>query len=153
MIVLLQRVSEASVTVNESEVGAIGSGLLLFVGIEEGDTEQEVQWLARKTAHLRVFGDENGQMNYSLIDTEGEALVVSQFTLCGDTEKGNRPSFTRAAAPGRAKKLYKQFIEELEDYLSHPVASGEFGAMMDVALVNDGPVTFSLEKKASQVND
>ncbi len=146
MVVLLQRVSRASVTVDGSETGAIGNGLLLFVGIEEGDSERESSWLARKCAKLRVFGDDEGYMNLSLIDVDGEALVVSQFTLCGDTGSGNRPSFTRAAGPDRARELYRHFIDELESHLSAPVQSGAFGAMMDVELVNDGPVTFWVER-------
>lgn len=146
MVVLLQRVSRASVSVDGATTGAIDEGLLLFVGIEQGDTETESGWLARKCAQLRVFGDEEGHMNHSLIDVDGEALVVSQFTLCGDTDKGNRPSFTRAAPPDQARTLYRHFIGELEQYVESPVESGEFGAMMDVDLVNDGPVTFWVER-------
>lgn len=146
MVVLLQRVSRASVSVDGTETGAIGPGLLLFLGVEQGDTSEEAEWLARKCAQLRVFGDEDGHMNHSLIDVGGEALVVSQFTLCGDTDSGNRPSFTRAAPPGPARELYEQFIEELQGHLDHPVPSGEFGAMMEVELINDGPVTFWVER-------
>jgi D-tyrosyl-tRNA(Tyr) deacylase len=147
MIVLLQRVAKASVSVDGSQTGAIGRGLLLFVGIEQGDSSEEAEWLARKCTHLRVFGDENDRMNHSLLDVAGEALVVSQFTLCGDTDTGNRPSFTRAAPPDHAEQLYHRFIDELDAYLDHPVAAGEFGAMMDVELINDGPVTFWVERK------
>ena len=146
MVVLLQRVSRASVSIDGTEAGSIGEGLLLFVGIEQGDTETESSWLARKCTQLRVFADDEGYMNHSLIDVGGEALVVSQFTLCGDTNTGNRPSFTRAAPPDKARELYNHFIEELQSHLSTQVQSGEFGAMMDVELLNDGPVTFWVER-------
>lgn len=146
MIALVQRVHEASVEVDGSTTGSIGAGLLLFLGVEEGDSESEAEWLARKCARLRIFPDEEGKMDRSVLDVDGEVLVVSQFTLCGDTSQGHRPSFTDAAPPDVARRLYRYFIDEIEDELRQPVPSGEFGAMMDVHLTNDGPVTFWVER-------
>lgn len=146
MIALVQRVSEASVEIDGETTGAIDEGLLLFLGVEEGDTEGEADWLAGKCVRLRVFPDEDGRMDRSVRDAGGEILVVSQFTLCGDTDQGNRPSFTRAAPADRARSLYRTFLDRIEEELGRPVPSGEFGAMMDVHLVNDGPVTFWVER-------
>jgi D-tyrosyl-tRNA(Tyr) deacylase len=147
MVVLIQRVKEASVTVDGETVGAIGKGLLILLGVHVDDTEQEGQWLARKCANLRIFRDEEGLMNRSVTDVEGEALVVSQFTLYGDAQKGNRPSFIASARPEKAEALYEQFVADLSAHLGKPVPTGVFGAMMDVHLVNDGPVTLWIERK------
>ena len=146
MKVVLQRVRQASVTVDGLVVGEIGLGVLLLTGFTRGDTADHVKWMADKVAGLRVFADEEGKMNRSLNDVTGSVLVVSQFTLYGETKKGRRPSFVRAAPPQISVPLYERFIHLLEDRLSDRVASGEFGAQMDVALVNDGPVTLILER-------
>jgi D-tyrosyl-tRNA(Tyr) deacylase len=143
--IVLQRVRSASVTVEGEEVSEIGAGLLLLVGVAQGDGEAEADWLAGKVARLRIFGDEEGKMNRSVSDTGGQVLAVSQFTLLADTRKGNRPSFIRAALPDEAEPLFDHFCEKLhEEGIS--VQTGRFGAMMDVALVNDGPVTIVLER-------
>lgn len=147
MVALIQRVKEASVTVDGETVGAIGEGLLILLGVHVDDTEQEGQWLARKCANLRIFRDDEGLMNRSVTDAEGEALVVSQFTLYGDAQKGNRPSFIASARPEKAEVLYEQFVADLSTHLGKPVPTGVFGAMMDVHLVNDGPVTLWIERK------
>jgi len=145
MRVVLQRASEASVSVDGRVVGEIGPGLLLLVGFTEGDDEAELEWMAEKVIHLRVFPDESGRMNVSLAESGGRVLVVSQFTLYGDARKGRRPSFTRAAPPAIAIPLYQRFLGLLEARIPGRVREGEFGAMMEVALVNDGPVTLVLE--------
>jgi len=147
MRVVVQRVSEASVEVNKEVVGTIDKGLLILLGIEEADEQEDVEWLCGKIARLRVFPDENGTMNRSVQDVNGQALVVSQFTLHASTKKGNRPSYIRAAGPDKAIPLYELFVETLEGYLSSPVSTGEFGAMMQVKLVNDGPVTILIDSK------
>ena len=149
MIALVQRVSEASVEVDGEPAGAIDAGLLILLGVQKDDTEAEAEWLASKCANLRIFSDADGRMNLSLLDTGTEALVVPQFTLCGDTSQGNRPSFTDAAPPNRARTLYQHFVDALSDALDQPVPTGVFGAMMDVHLTNDGPVTFWVEREAS----
>ncbi len=151
MVALVQRVTEAAVTVDGAVVGAIGPGLLVLLGVRTGDTEAEADWLARKCARLRVFPgvdgpDDGGRMDRSLLDTGGDALVVSQFTLYGDATKGNRPSFTAAATPGPARRLYEHFVAALEAHLERPVPTGVFGARMDVRLTNDGPVTLWIER-------
>lgn len=146
MIALVQRISEASVEVDGATVAAIGKGLLIFLGVHVDDTETEADWLAGKVARLRVFADGEGKMNRALIDTNGDVLVVSQFTLYGDTRKGNRPSYVAAAPPEKAEGLYNYFVAHLESILRKPVATGVFGATMDVKLVNDGPVTLWIEK-------
>ncbi len=146
MIALVQRVSRASVDIDGETVGAIGSGLLVLLGVCRGDTDVEGAWLADRVARLRVFPDADGRMNRSLIDTSGEALVVSQFTLAGTLDKGTRPSFTRAATPDVANDLYQRFVGHLEGALGRPVPTGTFAAHMDVSLVNDGPVTLWLER-------
>ncbi len=146
MRVVLQRVSEASVSVEGEVLGAIGPGLLLLVGFTEGDTEEDLEWMARKVVGLRVFGDDDGKMNLSLADMGGEVLVVSQFTLYGDVKKGRRPSFIAAADPERAVPLYERFLELVEEEAPGKLAAGEFGAMMDVELTNSGPVTLILER-------
>jgi len=144
--IVLQRVKSASVTVEGELVSEIGGGLLLLVGVAQGDGESEAAWLAGKVARLRVFGDEEGKMNLSVGDTGGEVLAVSQFTLLADTRKGNRPSFIRAALPEQAEPLFDYFREKLREEGVASVKTGRFGAMMDVALVNDGPVTILLER-------
>ncbi|OGX78165.1 D-tyrosyl-tRNA(Tyr) deacylase [Exiguobacterium sp. SH31] len=147
MRVLLQRVKEASVKVDEQTVGQIDAGYLLLVGVTHEDTEQEVNWLADKVAGLRVFEDAEEKMNLSIQDVAGKVLSVSQFTLYGDTSKGRRPAFTQAAKPDIAERLYEQFNARLRTH-GLVVETGKFGAMMDVGLVNDGPVTLMLEKNA-----
>jgi D-tyrosyl-tRNA(Tyr) deacylase len=143
--VLLQRVREASVAVEGSVVGEIGVGQLLLVGFREGDTNATVEWMADKVVGLRIFPDDAGKMNRTLSDVDGSILVVSQFTLYGDVRKGRRPSFVEAAAPRTAMPLYDHFVDLLE--ARHPrVATGEFGAMMDVSLTNDGPVTLLIDR-------
>lgn len=148
MRALVQRVHNASVVVDGETTGAIGPGLLILLGVHQEDTEEEAEWLARKCARLRIFADEEGLMNRSLLDTGGEALVVSQFTLYGDASGGNRPSFSTSAPPEPAEQLYELFNERLGHHLSTPVETGVFGAMMDVHLVNDGPVTILIERNA-----
>ena len=148
MRVLLQRVSEALVTVAGEEVSRIGRGFLLLVGVTHGDTETEAEWLARKVSGLRVFEDEDGKMNLALDDVGGEVLVVSQFTLYGDTRKGRRPAFVAAAHPDVAEPLCSHFAELLRRE-GLTVREGVFGAMMDVQLINDGPVTLLLEREVS----
>ena len=146
MIALIQRVSSASVRVDGETVGEIGAGLLVLLGVLAGDTDAEARWLADKTARLRIFPDSDGRMNRSLLDTGGEALVVSQFTLAGDVAKGTRPSFVRAAPPDEARVLYEAFVGHLEAALGRPVPTGRFGAQMEVSLVGDGPVTLWIER-------
>lgn len=147
MRIVLQRVSEASVSINNKTVSKTGSGMLLLLGIEEADNFEDVGWLVKKVINLRIFDDENGVMNRSLIDTGGEILVVSQFTLHASTKKGNRPSYIKAARPETAIPLYQKFIETLQTSLSTIVQTGEFGAMMQVQLINDGPVTIIIDSK------
>ncbi len=144
MRAVIQRVSEASVTVNGSVVGAIGHGVLILLGVTQTDTLADVDLLAEKIAHLRIFGDHEGKFNRSLIDVGGAALVVSQFTLYADTRKGRRPSFTAAARPEIAEPLVDAFADALRTR-AIPVATGVFGAMMHVALINDGPVTIVID--------
>ena len=143
---MLQRVARASVTVGDELISEIGEGLLLLVGVAKGDGEAEADWLAEKVAGLRVFADEDGKMNRSVRDTGGEVLAVSQFTLLADTRKGKRPSFVGAAPPGEASPLFDYFCKGLRAAGVASVETGSFGAMMDVALVNDGPVTILLER-------
>ncbi len=146
MRIVLQRVKEASVTVDNEVISTISSGLLLLVGVADGDTEAEADWLAAKIAGLRVMRDEDDKMNRSVVDTDGEILAVSQFTLIADTRKGKRPSFIHAAHPETAEPLFDYFCERLRATGVTSVKTGSFGAMMDVALVNDGPVTIVLER-------
>ena len=147
MIALVQRVKQASVTIDTKTVGQIGNGLLILLGIHVDDSEKELAWVVRKCAALRVFRDEDGAMNRSVVDVGGRMLVVSQFTLYGDSTKGNRPSFINAARPEHAEPLYEKFVFELSKATGSEVETGEFGAMMDVELVNDGPVTIWIERK------
>lgn len=151
MIAILQRVKNARVDVDDSTVGKIDSGLLILIGIHKNDSIDELLWVVKKTVNLRIFPDEAGLMNKSLLDVGGEALVVSQFTLYGDTRKGNRPSFMDSAPPEKAEPLYEQFIVEMNKLLNKPVATGIFGAKMDVHLINDGPVTLTIEKKPAEI--
>ncbi len=146
MKALLQRVKNASVTVEEKEVSSIGQGLLILLGVEKGDTSKEGEYLARKAADLRIFEDSAGKMNLSVKDIKGEVLIVSQFTLAGDTSRGNRPGFETAAKPEEANKLYELFCENMEKQ-GLKVKKGIFQADMQVSLINDGPVTFMLERK------
>ncbi len=143
--IVLQRVKSASVTVEGEMISEIGGGLLLLVGVARGDGEAEADWLAEKVARLRIFGDEEGKMNLSVKDAGGGILAVSQFTLLADTRKGNRPSFIRAALPDEAEPLFEYFCGRLRKE-GVSVQTGRFGAMMDVALLNDGPVTIVLER-------
>jgi D-tyrosyl-tRNA(Tyr) deacylase len=145
MRIVLQRVSRARVTVDGRVTGEIGPGLLLLAGFTDGDTEDALAWMAKKVVQLRIFADGEGKMNRSVEEADGGILVVSQFTLYGDARKGNRPSFIDAARPEVAIPLYERFVELLRA-AGRPVATGEFGAMMDVELVNDGPVTLILER-------
>ncbi|MFN0125564.1 MAG: D-aminoacyl-tRNA deacylase [Verrucomicrobiales bacterium] len=150
MRVVVQRVSEASVVVAGRECARIGRGYVVFLGVEDRDTEEDGSWLAGKVARLRLFADEAGAMNLSVGQVGGSVLVVSQFTLHASTKKGNRPSFIRAARPEQAIPLYQHFVAALEQEFGQPVPTGEFGADMQVALVNDGPVTIWIDSKARE---
>lgn len=145
MRIVLQRVKTARVIINGQSAGSIGPGILILLGIHKDDTPEKADFLAAKCVDLRIFSDEQGKMNLSLIDTGGEALVVSQFTLFGDCSKGRRPSFIEAAAPEKGKALYEYFVQRMREQVKK-VETGIFGAMMEVELVNDGPVTLVLEK-------
>ena len=150
MRLVIQRVREASVSIDGEKVSAIGKGLLVLVGVETGDTEDDVKWLVGKTAGLRIFDDENGVMNRSIQDIDGEALAVSQFTLTASTRRGNRPSYIRAAGHELAVPLYERYCDSLAEALGKPVDRGVFGADMKVALVNDGPVTIIIDSKLKE---
>jgi D-tyrosyl-tRNA(Tyr) deacylase len=147
MRAVIQRVSEASVTIGGEVRGEIGSGFMVLLGIEDGDGDEDGAWLVGKIARLRVFDDSDGNMNLSLADVGGEVLLISQFTLHASTKKGNRPSFIRAARPEVAVPIYEDFIRRLSAEIGREVATGEFGAEMQVALVNDGPVTITIDTK------
>ena len=147
MRALIQRVREAKVTIEAETYSQIGTGLLVLLGIESADTEEDILWLAGKISKMRIFGDGAGQMNLSLSDINGEMLVVSQFTLHANTKKGNRPSFIRAARPEHAVPLYEKFITEMEMVIGKPVSTGKFGASMRVSLTNDGPVTIWIDSR------
>ena len=144
---VIQRVNAAEVMIDGRTVGRIGPGLLVLVGVEEGDTSADADWVAEKTARMRIFADEAGKMNRSVVDIDGGLLVVSQFTLHAATQKGNRPSFLRAARPEEAVPLYERFLAALEREAGRPVARGVFAADMEVSLVNDGPVTILLDSR------
>ncbi|PAU92710.1 D-tyrosyl-tRNA(Tyr) deacylase [Aliifodinibius salipaludis] len=146
MKIVLQRVSEASIFVQNERIGAIGHGLMLLVGVHEEDTEEQMEWLAEKILKLRVFDDKEGKMNLSVQDVEGEILVVPQFTLYGDYEQGNRPSYFEAAEPDKAEKLYEDMIAYIKKNSDLDIETGQFGAYMDVQLHNDGPVTLVMER-------
>lgn len=147
MRVVIQRVTEASVTIEGKKEGAIGDGLLLLLGIEEADSVEDINWICNKIVKLRIFNDEEGVMNKSLKDVEGEILVISQFTLHSSTKKGNRPSYIKAAKPEIAVPLYETFKHRLRAILGKNIESGIFGADMKVALINDGPVTILIDTK------
>jgi D-tyrosyl-tRNA(Tyr) deacylase len=147
MRVVIQRTTEASVTIENKVAGQIGNGLVVLVGIEETDADEDIEWLSRKLSNLRIFSDENGSMNLSIQDIEGAFLVISQFTLHAKTKKGNRPSFIHAAKPETAIPLYEKFKKVLAVVSGCKVESGEFGADMKVALINDGPVTITIDTK------
>lgn len=150
MRALVQRVREAAVTVDGEVTGQIGSGLLVLLGVEAADGQEDLDWLCRKISQLRVFDDENGVMNRSLLDVGAEALVVSQFTLFASVKKGNRPSYTRAAEPAISKPMFERFVSQMSQTLARPVPTGVFGAEMQVSLVNDGPITIWLDSKSPE---
>ncbi len=147
MRAVLQRVSEASVEVEGKVIGAIGPGLLAFIGIARDDGPVDLRWLSQKIPSIRLFPDDKGLMNRSLLDTGGDLLVISQFTLYGDLRKGTRPSFNRAAPPEIAVPLYEEFVKEVSTHLGKPVSTGAFGKMMKIRALNDGPVTLLLDTK------
>lgn len=147
MRAVIQRVKNASVTIDGAITGAIGKGMLILLGVESGDTPADLEWLVSRLARLRIFEDDNGKMNLSVRDVNGDALVVSQFTLFGTMKKGSRPSFNRAAIPDEAVPLYENFVASLSAALGKPIPTGRFGAMMEVSLVNDGPVTILLDSR------
>ena len=150
MRAVIQRVSRASVTIDGKTKSRIGKGLLILLGIEEADNQEDIEWLSGKISRLRVFNDNEGVMNLAVTDIDGETLVVSQFTLHASTKKGNRPSYIRAAGPEKAIPLYEQFIRQLSHDIGKEVQTGEFGAMMEVELVNDGPVTIIIDSKSKE---
>lgn len=150
MRVVIQRVAHASVTINGTCKSAIQKGLMILVGIEETDGEEDIEWLCKKIVNLRVFDDEQGVMNKSVLDIKGEILLISQFTLHASTKKGNRPSYIKAAKPDIAIPLYEQLCKELSAALGREVGTGEFGADMKVELLNDGPVTICMDTKMKE---
>ena len=150
MRVAIQRVSEASVTIEGKIKSSTGPGLLILLGVEDADTQEDIDWLCKKISQLRIFSDEQGLMNLSVQDTGGEMLVVSQFTLHASTKKGNRPSFIRAAKPDFAIPMYEKFVATLREVSGLNIGTGEFGADMKVALVNDGPVTITMDTKVKE---
>jgi len=147
MRTVVQRVSRAEVRVEGEAIGACGAGVLVLLGVHAEDSEADADWLAGKVAALRIFSDDEGKMNRALTDFGGEVLVVSQFTLHAKYKKGTRPSFVHAARPETAIPLYERFVRQLEDHLKRPVATGRFGAMMEVDLINDGPVTITMDTR------
>lgn len=147
MRVVIQRVSHASVTVEQKIIGKIGKGLLVLAGFEETDSNEDFEWIANKIIQLRIFNDENGVMNISIQDSEGDLLVVSQFTLHASTKKGNRPSYIKSSPPNIAKNQYNEFVKVLQNKYLRPVETGQFGADMKVELLNDGPVTICIDSK------
>ena len=146
MKAIIQRVSGASVFVDNTQISSIKNGFLILLGVQQGDDEKDLEYLVKKTVGMRIFKDDNQHMNLSIKDVNGEALVVSQFTLCADTHKGRRPSFIHAAPPEIAEQMYQQFCEQLK-VAGVPVQTGKFGAMMGVSLINDGPVTIILDSR------
>jgi D-tyrosyl-tRNA(Tyr) deacylase len=150
MRVVIQRVKQASVEINGNVHSAIGKGFLILVGVDEVDEDEDIQYIASKVAALRIFQDEEGKMNKNVIEVGGECLVVSQFTLFASTKKGNRPSFMRSAKPERAVEMYAKFVHELQNKIGMPIQTGEFGADMAVALINDGPVTITMDSRAKE---
>lgn len=147
MIVVIQRVSQASVKINGNLKGNIQQGFMILLGIRGDDKQEDIEWLCKKIINLRVFNDKEGKMNQSLVDIGGDILLISQFTLYASTKKGNRPSFIEAAKPDIAVPLYEQFITHLTNQLNKPIQTGEFGADMKVSLINDGPVTIMIDSK------
>lgn len=147
MRVIIQKAKEASVTVEGKKISEINKGLLILVGIENNDTNEDIDYLVKKASQLRIFDDENGVMNLSVKDTDGDVIVVSQFTLHANTKNGNRPSYIRAAKPDFSIPMYEKFVAAMETALGKKVGTGKFGAMMEVALVNDGPVTIIIDSK------
>jgi len=147
MRVVIQRVKQAQVLIDSKVHSSINTGLLVLLGIEENDTDQDVSWLSKKISQLRIFNDAEGVMNLSVTECNGEVMVVSQFTLHASTKKGNRPSYIRAARPETAVPLYEKFLNQLQNDLGKEVSSGLFGAMMDIHLINDGPVTILIDSK------
>lgn len=150
MRAVIQRVREASVTVDDQVIGSVGQGLLIFLGIEDADNEEDIQWLSGKIVNLRIFDDADGVMNLSVKDTGGEVLLVSQFTLHASTKKGNRPSYIRASKPEIAIPMYETMIRQLETDLGKKIQTGEFGADMQVRIWNNGPVTITIDTKAKE---
>lgn len=150
MRLIIQRVSEASVSIEGQLKSKIGNGLLVLIGIENNDTTEDISWLTKKLVHMRIFEDEFGKMNHSLLDVDGDLLLVSQFTLHASTKKGNRPSYIKAAAPSTAIPLYNEFIKATEKELGKSITTGEFGSNMKVTLINDGPVTIFLDSKQKE---
>jgi D-tyrosyl-tRNA(Tyr) deacylase len=147
MRAVIQRVSEAKLTINKDSEKQIGAGLLVLLGIEETDNSEDIEWLSNKICHLRIFNDQQGIMNLSVQDKSGEVMIVSQFTLHASTKKGNRPSYIKAARPEVAIPIYEKFVVRMEQDLSRPVITGEFGAYMQINLLNDGPVTILIDTK------
>ena len=147
MRVVIQRVSEASVTIEDVKVAQINKGLLVLVGVEDADSQEDIDWLAAKVAKIRLFGDENNVMNLSVQEVDGDIIVVSQFTLHAATKKGNRPSYIKASKPEIAIPLYESFVQKLEQEIGKKVQTGQFGADMKVSLINDGPVTIIIDSK------
>jgi D-tyrosyl-tRNA(Tyr) deacylase len=150
MRAVIQRVTQASVTIDGAEVSRIGTGLLVLLGVEEIDDATDIEWLSAKVAKMRIFSDADGKMNLSVTEIGGEVLVVSQFTLHASTKKGNRPSFIRAAAPSHSEPLYEQFCAAMERETGRSVKRGVFGGDMQVSLINDGPVTISIDSRARE---
>ena len=150
MRTLIQRVKEASVIIDGKTKSSIGEGLLVLLGVEDADTEEDIQWLCKKVLNLRIFDDAEGVMNLSVQDVGGEIMVVSQFTLHASTKKGNRPSYIRASKPDFAIPMYEKFVQNLESQLGKPIGTGEFCAHMQVGLVNDGPVTIWIDSKVRE---
>ena len=147
MRVVIQRVGHARIRIQKNEERTIGPGMLILLGIEENDTAKDCDWLCSKISNLRIFDDENGKMNHSLMDVGGDIMVVSQFTLHASTKKGNRPSWIRAAAPDKAEPMYHSFIQTLTQHTGKEIVTGEFGAYMEISLLNDGPVTLFIDTK------
>lgn len=150
MRVIIQRVSQSSVSISDKLLSSIDYGMLILLGIEENDNSTDIDWLVKKIAQLRIFNDENGVMNYNIHDVDGEIMLISQFTLHAKTKKGNRPSYIRAAKPEIAVSLYNEFAVKLSEELGKEIKTGKFGAMMKIALVNDGPVTIYIDSKQKE---
>jgi D-tyrosyl-tRNA(Tyr) deacylase len=150
MRAVIQRVTRASVTIEDRKVSETGAGLLILAGIEESDDNTDIEWLAAKIVNLRIFDDAHGVMNLSILNTGGDILAISQFTLHAKTRKGNRPSYIKAAQPGVAKPIYERFVQKLSEFLGKEVKTGVFGAMMQVELVNDGPVTIIIDTREKE---